>query len=521
LFCLALLVRALDYWLTTAHELRRYYTNMWIWDPWDFLAHYNAYRHFDLAAFWIQHNEHRIIGTELLYALDMLLFRGQQILPEAAGIAAYLGVLLILVCCTWLYTEDKWPVACAACLAAAIAGYKICVVSLNIPFLACWPQVEFFSAAAFASLALRHTRLPRVFLAISFGIAATYTLASGVLSVALYFFHYHNLNTFTLLPALHHPGYFAMFLGSFLGMPFSAAFAGGPIIWTSVCGWVALALLLADGIWILWKRRYAEPAAIVLGGFCLMVLASALLTAVGRMEPSDPLIVASRAGRYITEPTTFWCALLLLTVWVIGAAWKRCAAFLFLLTTALLTFQILSQTTEYFQWWDNYFRRGQWASIGLANGLTDGSISDVLLPGRQFVTQFKHVLIENRFALFAGPEYNWIGSPASHLFSLGPDGAFHGEITTVRKIGCDFEVQGWADGANRVIFVSQSGQILGFAMRPAAGPAELYSNDVPPNLAFTGFIRSQFGAHRFSAWAVDPSGHRISRLGAPWTMLPP
>jgi hypothetical protein len=115
--------------------------------------------------------------------------------------------------------------------------------------------------------------------------------------------------------------------------------------------------------------------------------------------------------------------------------------------------------------------------------------------------------------MFAGPEPGWIGHQASKLFARGSDGYIHGEVTSVRRLGNDYEVQGWADGADTVVFVDETGLVVGFGMRPKAGPAELYTRDVPRNFAFTGFIRGEFGAHQFSLWAVDRKGRQISGMG--------
>jgi len=547
---LALLVYAVINWLNTIGELRRFYTNVWIWDPWDYLSHFAAYRRFDFSVLWMQHNEHREIGTEILYIVDIFLFRGKQILPEAAGIAAYLGALAIMVSFAWLWSREKWATAGAALLAAGIAGYKICAVSLNIPFLTSWPQWEFFGIAALAALAVRRKRGGKLFLgaAIFSAVAATYSMSNGMLiwpilvaaavlmrlrfrktaaialcgaiSIGLYFFRYKNLHTFSLQAAISHPKYFGLFLGSFLGMPFSAAYhASNPILPAAVCGWIALALFAACVVWIIRGRLFAAPPVIVLGGFCLLVLASSILTAFGRMDPSDQSIVASRAGRYVTEPTLFWCALLLLCVYLIGQAGKGWAAFGFLLVFAAVSSVTLKRTGGYYMWWDEYFQRGQWAAIAQANGIAGGSVSDVLFPSREYVAVYQHVLTDNRLAMFAGPEPGWIGNSAARLFARGADGYIHGDVTSVRRMGSNFEVQGWAEDETRVIFVDETGRIVGFGMRPGAGPVELYTTDVPRKLAFTGFIRGEFGEHGFSAYTVDARGRKIYRLGRLWNPL--
>ena len=547
---LALVVFAILNWTTTFRELHRYYTNMWIWDQWDYLSHFDAYRQFDLGVLWIQHNEHREIGTELTYWLDILLFQGRQIVPEISGIVAYIAALLVVVICAF-NCSGSWRLACAGLLATAIAGYKLCVDSLNTPFLTSWPQWEFFVAAALASIVLHNRRSGRLFLfaAIAFAVAATYSMSNGMLvwpllllaalvlqlerretwaviifasvSIGLYFFHYKNLHSIGVDNIVHNPAYFLEFVAALLGMPFSTAnYQNAPILLTAPLGFAALTLIAVDSFYIARRKLFNAPPVIVLGGFCALVLASVCLTALGRMNPNDPLITAARAGRYITEPTLFWCSLLMLSVWLIGEAWKGYAALLFLTLASLLTLWTLHRNRDFYGGWNNYFQRGQWAAIAFGNGLTEETISQVIFPSRDYFLQFKHVLIDNHLAIFADPQPGWIGRSTKQVFSRGLDGYIHGEVTSVRKLGNDFEIQGWADGVTTVVFADEAERVIGFGMRPRAGPAELYTHDVPEQFAFTGFIRGEFGARQFSLWAVDRKFRKIYRMGKLRNILP-
>jgi hypothetical protein len=237
------------------------------------------------------------------------------------------------------------------------------------------------------------------------------------------------------------------------------------------------------------------------------------------MNPDDPTIQAARAGRYITEPTLFWCALIMLTVALIGRAGKGYAAFVFIAVTALFSWRTLPKSTDYYSAWNTYFQRGQWAAIGFGNAVNQNSVTDLIYPSHEYFKQYRHVLSDNHLAIFAGPEPSWIGNQAT-LFSRGPDANTHGEVTAIRKLGNDYEIQGWADGVSRVVFIDESDRIVGFGMRPNAGPADIYTHDVPAQLAFTGFIRGDFGNREFSLWAVDRKGRQISRMGALHNHLP-
>jgi hypothetical protein len=336
---------------------------------------------------------------------------------------------------------------------------------------------------------------------------------AAAISIGAYFIRYQNLHSLAVGTALSHPLYLIGFLGSFLGMPFSAV-DGMTHPWrANIYGLVALVILTADLVWIIWKRLFAAPAVIVTGGYCLLALASSGLTAAGRLDVNDPYFQAARAGRYLTEPILFWCALIVLTVWLLRLALNRYAALLFLLAMAILSALKLPRTVGYYGWWSDYFRHAQWAAIGVANGVVDDAVSDELFPSRQFVADFEPLLPQNHLAVFADPEPGWIGRQASDLFRRGEDGWLHGAVTAVKKRGANYEVQGWVDNAAKVVFVDGAGQIIGFGLRPAAGVAELYTDDLPASMAYTGFIRGQFGAREFWVFAVDRKGRRMWRVG--------
>jgi hypothetical protein len=543
LMSLALLLVALRNAATTARELWRFYTNLPVWDAMDYLTRFAQYRSFNLSALWMQHNEHRILGTDLLFATDMLLFHGRQLLPLFAGIALYGSVILLFTGCAFYGAKDKWTVGCSALLAAAIAVYKVCAISLANPFLCCWPQLEFFTASALAAGVWHKRRGGKLMLvvALMFAIAATYSLASGmfvwpvllgiglvlhytrkemavvaavgVLSTALYFYRYQNMHSFAPGPFMAHPLYALEFLGSFLGMPFSTTYGNIRSLAACVCGWIALLILLADAALIVRKRLFRAETVLVLGGYCVLTLIEATLTAIGRMHPGDPYFLASRAGRYLTEPELFWCALLLLTVWLMNSAGRGFAAPLFVAAVALAAGVVLPKTEDYYSWWRTYYQNWQWAEIAVANGVMVKPVSDILYVNAGYVRDNLHVLVDNRLAIFSEPEPWWIGRRAVDLFARGADGRFHGEVTTVKKLGEDYEIQGWVDGADGVVFVDDAGRIIGFGMLPRGGPVDLYSYHVPRSMTFTGFIRGSFGAPEFSVWALNRKQRQMFRMG--------
>src|SRR5580704_2413065 len=80
----------------TARALRLDYVDIPTWDAWRCVHDLDQLCRFDLTPLWRQHNEHRVIGVELLYWLDFALFRGHQFLPIGCEIVCQLAQLAFL-----------------------------------------------------------------------------------------------------------------------------------------------------------------------------------------------------------------------------------------------------------------------------------------------------------------------------------------------------------------------------------------------------------------------------------------
>jgi len=295
---LILVLYSIRNWIATVKDLLRFYTNMPFWDAYDWVAHYSNYKHLDWSVLWIQHNEHRIIVGEIIFAIDFLLFHGNQIFITVVSVAAYVGAPVIFAWFVLRKGQDAWSGWSATLMMAVLAGYKLCAVSLTIPFLACWTEYEFLAAAALAAAALHKSGKGMLVAAIVCSVLATYSDAngmmtwpvllaagfllrfrkwdlatiaiSGTLSICAFFFHYRSLHSIDWRTLLSHPGYLAGFLGNFLGMPFSTADGFAHPWLAAAFGWFALLIFAANLVWIYRRRLWDAPPVIVLGGYSVV-----------------------------------------------------------------------------------------------------------------------------------------------------------------------------------------------------------------------------------------------------------
>jgi hypothetical protein len=78
------------------------------------------------------------------------------------------------------------------------------------------------------------------------------------------------------------------------------------------------------------------------------------------------------------------------------------------------------------------------------------------------------------------------------------------------------EVVGWADGSRsqRMLFVNESGQIVGFGSKLLAGfPYDLQSPETPSSLGWVGFINLSFESKSFSTYLIDRRTGKIIPIG--------
>src|SRR6185437_15530111 len=109
----------------------------------------------DLRVLWQQHNEHRIVFPEIIFAVDMLLAHGRQILPLAFSFTCYFGTWVVI---SWTVLSDRslpWTIRYTAILLSGVViGWQGSAIALGMPFLLQWTLTQFASVLALALLQL-------------------------------------------------------------------------------------------------------------------------------------------------------------------------------------------------------------------------------------------------------------------------------------------------------------------------------------------------------------------------------
>jgi hypothetical protein len=521
-------------WVQTALLIRRFYTPLPMWDYWHVVMHLNAYRKLDLRVFWEQHNEHRIIFPEILFALDAVFFHCRQIFVLAASYCCYLGVWLIM---SWTVIRDAalTPINRFLAVAAAglITGWQGSALAIGLPFLLQWNLLMLSAVGALALLALYAHRPQRRFFLLSLvcGVVANYSSGNGLLlwpvlllaalclrltrrdfvlllgtaavSTAVFFIGYRSIHPLNFANLWKSPLYTYGFIASYVGSPFGALHIGSPlaarhgILWGS-----ANLLLLAVTLIILWRKRLTSVAAVVLAGYSVLTLSTAVVTALGRMDVKDPNFIAATASRYCTVPLANWAALVCALIWLAGRS--RWAAILPLLLTVVALFIATKsflrlQSSPWFRGTQDMIADEQWAALSTENDLVGMEVKRILDSGPGNVDGNLQILRQNRAAFFSLREHSWLGKPIPADF-FHTDPKQPGAVVYTVPVEGGMELVGWSSLGVRLepeqlVFVDQLKRIVGLGRRITADlPGSLVSLDLPATLSWVGFVNARYGS---------------------------
>jgi hypothetical protein len=236
----------------TVRAIKLDYTPVPIWDSWRSVQYLDKLLRFDVRHFWVQHNEHRIVFPEVVYALDYILFRGEELLPFASNVACQLTQLALL---WWLLLRMKdmplvFRLTLGVCVSLIMTS-AMQVQGLLGTFEVQWYMSQTAAVLAFVFLSQSKSTGRWAALAVSIGAAviATYSTGNGmmiwpvlvtmsvllrlpklriavvavagILSIAAYFVGYIFVSQGRATLLLTHPAYTIWFVGVFLGTPLS------------------------------------------------------------------------------------------------------------------------------------------------------------------------------------------------------------------------------------------------------------------------------------------------------------
>jgi hypothetical protein len=517
--------------LYTARAIRLDYTPVPMWDSWRSVQFVAQLLHFDLRHFWVQHNEHRIVFPEMVYALDYIFFKGGQLLPIWSNIACQVAQLALLWWLLWQMQDLPLPFrltlgfGCSLLMTSAMQ-----VQGILGTFELQWYLSQLAAALAFVFLArsARTGRWAGLAMSIAAAVVATYSTGNGMalwpvllamavllrlpkpriacaaiagtLSIAAYFVGYTFVSQGRSAILLAHPFYAIWFMGVFLGTPvsyFSARLAG-------VAGLAGLLLVVSAVAIAVRQRRTPGPTLVVTAGVCLYIAASALTIAYGRMDPADPAVGAALAARYVSLPLTYCANLAVVLGWLIVQLprGRQIAPLLPLHMGAaalalVVLIAVVSRQKSYERIFASQQARAHQSGIALAAGIEDPDVIGVIFPSPDFVLRTMPAIRQRRLSIFAAGRQDWIGQPLSRVFVPGPPKLCSGALEALSPVTGGYFAAGWAwDGAadrppTDIVLTNAEGVIVGFGeTRPGGYPRDDPAHRPPSDWDWVGFARA-------------------------------
>ncbi|MDP3175461.1 MAG: hypothetical protein Q8M88_13590 [Phenylobacterium sp.] len=445
---------------------------------------------------WRQHNEHRILFPRIILLGDYVLTGGSNYLNTAAIFAIQaMGALLFLVMAR---EGGGTPLkACAAAVAAAglfsllqwenlVWGFQVqfvgvyccaawaiyvfCLGARDAPVLN-WPRLGLaFALLAVASFSMANGVLAGAAMAAVAVIArlplraAAVALAAAFVLTGLYLhgFHLvagHSPPSLALADPLAFASYVAVYLGDWRGL-----WGVQQAMILGFAGMAGVAIMAAT----VCTQRSRSPAQLALLGVALFVMASAGVTALGRLSFG---LEQALSSRYVTPSAWFWAAQL--TFWTLQAQaraawWPK---LIMLLPLGLAAHQIVFLQGQMFGvvglW------RGQVAlgAEALLSGAADDEALTRLFPDPATPRELAAFLREHRLSIFAEPRGRWTGRPLRQVLKVAPrtecTGAFDAWTPAPGASGAAWRGAGWAWDAladqrvKQLVLVGGDGRIVG------------------------------------------------------------
>lgn len=540
-------------WVEIIHRMVHYYIPLPIWDYWRVVEDFPQLKALHLQFLWRQHNEHRIVFPEIVFLMDMLLWHGRQFLPLAASFLFHLSAWFAV---GWTVASDhllsRSMRVIIVLLSGVIIGWQGSVSLLAWPFLLQWTLTGAAAIFSLIWLSLAGAQINRstfwLALSISSAIVANYSSANGLLlwpvliaagfllslpkrqlitlvacsaiSIGAYFVGYRFGGSLNLAAFFFHPLYTVGFIASYLSMPFGAIGASRFLQVGVLAGLASMGAAALLFVYAMRMKLLKTRPSIVFFGFYAFVLLTAIMTAAGRMNLSDPTFLAAKPPRYVTLPLVNWAVLLALCLWLAARGKRKALAATLVLGFVCLIGAGFSKLEGWVTGSETEFANAQEAALSVEDGLATPRLMQRIYPDREFLERMLPILREHHLSIYYRSRDRWLGKPASEVGKL-LGGFTPGAIVQVLPVSSGVEVLGWAyDGGNEghgqwIVLVNEVGRVVGFGERfPAGIPNDPILRN-PENLRlpiWIGFANPSVKSAAYRAYLITAAG--LSPLGS-------
>ena len=493
-----------------------------IWDEWSEIDAVVTAPHYQppISWLWSQHNEHRIVFYRLLLLADIHIFHGAHAISFWSMLVMQCMALVLLLRMSWnaglrgarwrvfaglaafcLFCPSQWenfgwafqisfllPGAFLLAALTGLVGYQRSTASGGPSGLWLAMSILAASAATYSNangvVVWPVLIIVAAVLRVRFQVLALYAVSAAAL-IGSYLYHYvspvyHSSPLQSLLHPLAIFGYAARFLGVVL--PPWVRMRDSVAVGTGTLGILAG----LGAAWIVLKRdRWRKPLPATLLGLMLFALATAFLTALGRVGFGSSQAYQSR---YQTFNLLFWFSTV--TLWLLftdaGLPWLRRVALtvvpIVMLLAAGLLFPLCLRASRL------RTSASEAAALALVEGVPDKQALAVLYPDPSLPWRDAVYLKQDKLFMFSEPAAAEMGKPIFSAYPGGTNSDCTGQIDAVERIppvdllttidSAGLRISGTAVNGKsgdpiRRLVIAADGRIAGFAV----GGLQIMRND--------------------------------------------
>jgi hypothetical protein len=493
------------------------------------------------ADWWKQHNEHRILVPRLFFLTDVLFFSGNNVFLVTFNIVLQtLHVLLLwhIIAQADLPRPARWAAGCASALFLLSAvNLENFLWAFQIQFILVFLAV---SAACVALFTCSSRRVLWLALTIVLGFIATFSLANGVLIwpiliglAALGGLGWRTMLTVAaaglviggacLLSFQPHPGHASPFESvrqPLTVLHYTVLYLSGPFgdllgrWFGAALGSLGLMVTLSLTIEAMQSRRQLSTTRLALLGIAGFVVASAFVTALGRIN--FPLEQALSA-RYFTPALIYWIATLVscLAQRSSPLLWRqRAAVGLGLGCLVVLSVLLVPQQYAEIRRWTVRTNNVKVGTAALLTNVQDNDSARFIYPSPHRAFVGNDMLRSHNLSIYSTPMPALLGHRIEDIARIAPLDQCSGAIapgstiTVAAGLRGGFRLSGWIDRQKSALrpdliaLVSESGMVVGLGAIHLP-TSFLTATRRRPTWTWTGYVAERFQARQVTAYILS------------------
>jgi hypothetical protein len=384
---------AIAVFVSTLYGAYLFFSPVPFWDQWNgYIAFYTGIKNGNIALWWTQLNEHRIIFSRILFFIDIEVFGGLN----AFTVICNLILLGLLAWTLWRESKASWSAILLTALLFSWAQFENIIWGFESQCIA----VYWFAFLAFSQISRKDMRNVRTAMTIALCVASTFTMGNGIAAfgaalfqalilrrpfrewiaygvagvmTGLIYFHDYTKIELPIDPSVAHtPLAQAKFFTAFLGNPF-AFLLNYATVPSEIIGCVVFTALCVLTLYVLLKSEITPYRS-----FLLACLAMVMISIAGATHARWVLgISGALASRYVT-PTLIVYALFLLLAYDVAEIRQR-----YIINLGAIALIVVISFTQLwiFKQDRSYIYERKLALLGQKIGLDHTDLDSKIFPG--------------------------------------------------------------------------------------------------------------------------------------------